>query len=215
MLRLLPAALASLLLAGLAALQIALPTDDLPAAEDGLAPRRPALIDVPPAEDYPAILARPLFSPDRRPAAGDTDTAQGDAFAVIGIGTTAEAATALLRVGEREVRRIRPGDTVNGWTVTGIEPGAVTLTRDGESLRLALGGAAAPEAQVPETRVPEARAPTPAAMPEDRPDTAPEDFPDDAAKAPPPRPGAAPHPDKSWLPPAMQSMPGIERFIEK
>ncbi|PWR22817.1 hypothetical protein [Zavarzinia aquatilis] len=219
MLRFLPAVLACLLLAGLAALQVMLPTGDLPADDAGLAARRPALVEGPAAPEFPEIEARPLFSPDRRPAAGPADTTTAEYFAVIGIGTTAESATALLRIGERDTRRIRPGDEVEGWTVDAILPDAVTLTRDGESLRLTLG--AAPAAPSTGSGEPD---PRPAEM-----DTLPDDdlTGDDRPGAPPTAgemppgsdratdPATAPRPDKSWLPPAMQNMPGIERFIEK
>lgn len=208
MLRLLPALLACLVLTGLAAVQIVLPTDELPAAEDGLAPRRPALVDVPAPQDYPEIVARPLFSPGRRPAAGDAAASEDESLVVIGIGTTAESSTALLRTGEGQVRRIRVGDDVNGWTVAVIEPAAITLTRDGESRRLGLGGATAATSNV---------APPEAAPADPASDEAPPDAPADdwTEETPPPRPGKTPPPDKSWLPPAMQNMPGIERFITK
>lgn len=208
MLRLLPALLACLVLTGLAAVQIVLPTDELPAAEDGLAPRRPALVDVPAPQDYPEIVARPLFSPGRRPAAGDAAASEDESLVVIGIGTTTESSTALLRTGEGQVRRIRVGDDVNGWTVAAIEPAAITLTRDGESRRLGLGGATAATSNA---------APPEAAPADPASDEAPPDAPADdwTEETPPPRPGKTPPPDKSWLPPAMQNMPGIERFITK
>lgn len=205
MLRLLPALLACLVLTGLAAVQIVLPTDELPAAEDGLAPRRPALVDVPAPQDYPEIVARPLFSPGRRPAAGDAAASEDESLVVIGIGTTTDSSTALLRTGEGQVRRIRVGDEVNGWTVAMIEPAAVTLTRDGESRRLGLGGAAT-------TSAPADTAPVEPAAETAAPDAPADDW---TEETPPPRPGKTPPPDKSWLPPAMQNMPGIERFITK
>lgn len=216
MLRLLPALLACLLLSGLAVLQVMLPTEDLPAEDAGLAARRPVLVEGPAVPEFPEIEARPLFTPDRRPATGPADAPQAEYFAVIGIGTTAESATALLRVGEHNVRRIRPGDEVEGWTVAAILPDAVTLTRDGESLRLALGAAASAPAESAVT-------PPDAEMPADPPAASETDSPPDdempgesrPGARPPPRPGAPPRPDKSWLPPAMQTMPGIERFIEK
>lgn len=205
MLRFLPALLACLVLTGLAAVQIVLPTDELPAAEDGLAPRRPALVDVPTSQDYPEIVARPLFTPGRRPAAGDTAASEDESLVVIGIGTTTDSSTALLRTGEGQVRRIRVGDEVNGWTVATIEPAAVTLTRDGESRRLGLGGTATTAAPADTAPVePAAETAAPATPADDR-----------TEETPPPRRGSTPPPDKSWLPPAMQNMPGIERFITK
>lgn len=205
MLRFLPALLACLVLTGLAAVQIVLPTDELPAAEDGLAPRRPALVDVPTSQDYPEIVARPLFTPGRRPAAGDTAANEDESLVVIGIGTTTDSSTALLRTGEGQVRRIRVGDEVNGWTVATIEPAAVTLTRDGESRRLGLGGTATTAAPADTAPVePAAETAAPATPADDR-----------TEETPPPRRGSTPPPDKSWLPPAMQNMPGIERFITK
>ncbi len=205
MLRFLPALLACLVLTGLAAVQIVLPTDELPAAEDGLAPRRPTLVDVPVPQDYPEIVARPLFSPGRRPAAGDQASSEDDSLVVIGIGTTTDSSTALLRTGEGQVRRIRVGDEVNGWTVATIEPAAITLTRDGESRRLGLGGAAA-------TSAPADTAPVEPAAETAAPDAPADDW---TEETPPSGHGKTPPPDKSWLPPAMQTMPGIERFITK
>lgn len=210
----LPMVLACVMLAGLAVFQIVMPTEDLPAPDSDLAPRRPAPSVQAVAPDYPEIDARPLFSPDRRPApeaGGD----QGEAeLTIVGIGTAEGAATALLRVGEGGSRRIRPGDEIEGWHVDAIEPDRVVLSRDGETrvLTLASRHAATPA--------------TPAAAPsgdgEVEPATAgdaPLDDEGDAPVPPPPSapPGrpAGPPPDKSWLPPAMQNMPGIERFIAK
>ncbi|MDD3447123.1 MAG: hypothetical protein PHS60_17095 [Zavarzinia sp.] len=76
---------------------------------------------------YPAILERPLFSPDRRPAPAGGPAAEAAAFTLIGVGTAGDAATALLRAPDGQALRILPGQSVEGWQVISIEPNAVTL----------------------------------------------------------------------------------------
>ncbi|RJF87945.1 hypothetical protein D3874_13705 [Oleomonas cavernae] len=126
---------------GLVALQLTLPVaDDLPPVAPQ-AVRRPVLVNPPQSADFPGILERPLFDPDRRPDAGAAPADDMARYTLLGIGTAAGAATALLVTPEGTALRILPGQAVGDWEVTAIEPGRVVLSRGDERLELRLGNA--------------------------------------------------------------------------
>ena len=132
---------ASILMLGLVALQLMLPAaDDLPPVAP-LAVRRPVLASPPQTADFPGILERPLFSPDRRPEVGEAPADDMARYSLLGIGTAAGAATALLVTPDGTALRILPGQTVGDWSVEVIEPDRVVLSRGEERLVLRLGNA--------------------------------------------------------------------------
>lgn len=130
-------AVASLALGALAVAQLAMPLGGAEFAGGAApVPDAPAVGIVVPAGNRSAILDRPLFAADRRPPADEGPAAEADMFQVIGIGTTADTATALLRGPGGEALRVLPGQSVAGWRVEAIAPRTVTLTRGDRRLVL-------------------------------------------------------------------------------
>ncbi len=84
---------------------------------------------------FDEIVARPLFSPTRRPppARQQTVTAtvvQPETFALIGVIISTEGRMALLRtIATDEVQRAVEGQSVGGWEVGAINPTQVVLQR--------------------------------------------------------------------------------------
>lgn len=103
----------------------------------------PAVLDpftLRPIEAFSEIVDRPVFSPTRRPPAGedsgpevvDTTTAQRQALDVTVVGIiTGPRKLALLRSASGD--RLLPlaeGDDLYGWTLTGIEPFRLVFRRE-------------------------------------------------------------------------------------
>ncbi|MEJ1970191.1 MAG: hypothetical protein WDN03_16410 [Rhizomicrobium sp.] len=123
----------SVLLVGLLGVQFALPVDaDLPGSTQ-LVPRRerPATV-MPLASNFPEILRRPVFAPDRRPM---VESMEG--FTLIGVGLAGSTATALLQSGG-SVSRVHIGDSVAGWRVASIEADQLLFQRNEERRMLKL-----------------------------------------------------------------------------
>ncbi len=87
-----------------------------------------------PAEDFAAILDRPLFSPTRRPPA------QGEAAAaapepelqvtLVGVIISSEEQIAIVRLMDADrFARLSVGDSFRGWILDSIEPNRVTFRR--------------------------------------------------------------------------------------
>jgi len=140
-----------LLLVGAIAYQLwrpALAPDDLPPA---LAPRASApeaahpVVAMPPIEAFAEFVARPLFTPTRRPAPPVTTAAPSAAAAaptpppapqppalnqvtLVGVTITPEGRSALLRTGgPPKVVRVREGDSFQGWAVKRIQSDKVSF----------------------------------------------------------------------------------------
>ena len=130
-----------------AALQLALPSSTKLPPETELAPRR---VHAPPeltAQDYPAMLASPIFAPDRRPDATAVPVGGGmNGFAVLGIAMAGDTASVLVRGPGGMVQRLKPGDTMSGWQLVGVALDQLTFERNKERRVLAIskGSAAAP-----------------------------------------------------------------------
>lgn len=107
---------------------------------------------------YPETIARPLFTPTRRPApvvaAAPPSTIQRGQFVLAGVIAVGDQRTAMLREKSNgRIHRLERGKEVNGLKVTDIQREQVTLTQGGEEEVLnlavmkgapgpALGGAA-------------------------------------------------------------------------
>jgi general secretion pathway protein N len=111
-----------------------------PAQPDGDAGGTPELeielaIDPPPIDQFSEILDRPLFASSRRPPdrpAAAIEPAQPLTVVITGILITPAHRMALISPDKgQKARRIREGDTVQGWTVVSIEPRRVTFQRAG------------------------------------------------------------------------------------
>jgi hypothetical protein len=113
------------------------------------APAQPSL---PPLASYAAIVERPLFSPSRRPAPG-ARVALGPSiesrYRLVGIIAAGSKKKAFVAEGARRVE-IAEGDTLDGWTVTGIGKDRVTLTSPTGEATLKLAPATAEEVKKPQ-----------------------------------------------------------------
>lgn len=145
--RLAPLLTLSAALAAVVALELAAGPFFVPDAPQGRAPAD-TLGDSPtdlPAENQPQsafseIVARPLFSPSRRPPAAQpeskvvADDTKSETFDLIGVIISADSRMALLRTQDTsEVVRAIEGQSVAGWQVRAINPTEVVLERGGDS----------------------------------------------------------------------------------
>jgi hypothetical protein len=104
----------------------------------------PSVATLPPLASYAAIVERPLFSPSRRPAPGAPTTlgpSIESRYRLVGIIAAGAKKKALIADGARRVE-IAEGDTLDGWTVTGIGKDRVTLTSPAGEAALKLAPAA-------------------------------------------------------------------------
>jgi general secretion pathway protein N len=101
----------------------------------GSAPSQPEFA-LRPYEAYSAVLARPVFSPTRRPPPpAEAAVAGSDDFVLSGIVSTAADRTALIRTGQPlKTVRLKEGQTIVGWTVRSISADGV-LIENGEITR--------------------------------------------------------------------------------
>jgi hypothetical protein len=138
-------------LAGALGLQFLLPQNSGPlvgtAGRPGVMVERPvALVPV-----YPAILARPLFTPVRAPGGADAGAggagAQLSDFSVVGVALGGRFAAAFVRGAGGEVRTLRPGDSLLGWKVAAVRPDAVVLEVEGRKRELPVAAQAQAQAQ--------------------------------------------------------------------
>jgi len=136
--------------------------------------------ELPPLEDYSAIVERPLFFETRRPyeAARVAEVAPvrsepAPELVLSAVIIADDRRIAIVEAGRNDVHRLVPGESVQGWTLTGIEAQRATFTRGSEILTLELtvpaaGGASnAPgrEAPQPVPAEPEAAPPAGEAAP--------------------------------------------------
>lgn len=102
-------------------------------------PHSPLLIDrgpgfsMPPLSAYADVVARPLFSSTRRPAAQAALDDKAADFTLVGTVISPRERHALLSHGvPAEVERVVEGQSIDGWIVTSIEPGRVMLAQGGK-----------------------------------------------------------------------------------
>ncbi|MGD0189609.1 MAG: hypothetical protein ABSD74_02590 [Rhizomicrobium sp.] len=131
--------MATLLLVAGAAVQFALPESTKLPDDSILAPRRvresPQVI----ARDYPAVLANPVFAPDRKPDATAVPVSGGmNGFAVLGVGMVGDTATALVRGPGGMVQRLKPGGVINGYRLIAVQLDQLTFERNNERHMLSL-----------------------------------------------------------------------------
>ena len=128
-------------------LQFAAPAfaPDAPAVV-GLAARKPRGVTAPLAVDHPDILRRPLFAPDRQPAAeGAAGAPAGsslDDYAAVGAVTGRSIAVAVLAAPGVPSKSVRLGEEVGGWRLVSVQRGKVSFERDGAVRTLVIGAAA-------------------------------------------------------------------------
>jgi hypothetical protein len=131
-------------------LVIALPaTTELPPVATTPPPRLPASPTVEPLAMGAAMLAAPIFAPDRQPARADGGSAADAADAglpgvtVVGVVRVGRNMRVLMRDGTA-ILSLAPGASVRGWRIIGVDADAITLDRDGDRRRLAIGAASTP-----------------------------------------------------------------------
>jgi len=127
-----------------AGLQLMLPSSTKLPQETELAPRR---VHVPPeltAQDYPAMLASPIFAPDRKPDATAVPVGGGmNGFSVLGIAMAGDNAAVLVRGPGGMIQRLKPGDTMSGWQLVGVALDQLTFERNKERRVLSIAKAPA------------------------------------------------------------------------
>jgi hypothetical protein len=130
-----PAAAAALLLI-LAGLQLAIPFGaSLP--ERPRAPAAPPRLEDPirPAPaTYAAIMAHPIFAPDRLPPPAEAESSGNlSGYEVLGTAIRGNvAAAALLRNSAGQISRAKIGEVVDGWKLVSIAPQELVFDRNGE-----------------------------------------------------------------------------------
>ncbi|MCH8202614.1 MAG: hypothetical protein IH996_05875 [Proteobacteria bacterium] len=99
--------------------------------------------------DFRAYLESPVLNRERTPiriltpGTGNKSGSTVREFELIGILITKEDRWVLFRLpGQAELVRARPGETVSGWTVSGIDPNRVVIERSGRIEELELTGGA-------------------------------------------------------------------------
>ncbi len=136
------ASIALLLVAGL---QLALPSGaslpeivrQAPPAAKAVEPVRTAITA------YNAIMAHPIFAPDRAPPPAEAD-AEGNLSGVEVLGTAiaGKISAALVRDADGDFNRIKIGEEIDGWKLVSIEPTALVFDRNGERRSLAISATA-------------------------------------------------------------------------
>jgi hypothetical protein len=112
------------------------------------------------------ILARPLFSSDRRPSQGAADTAVDSDLAdtrLTGIVTEPDRRLAIFAVNGDKPLRVTEGDAVSGWRIESITPREVSLSapRGTKTLQPKMDPNLAPPPGQPPMINPGGRPPTP------------------------------------------------------
>ena len=96
---------------------------------------------------FQAFVERPLFSPSRRmPRAPDVeDAAPVEAAApsvdlkLLGVTTSPDGSVALISAGgDTASQSLKQGESLEGWTITAINPSNVTLAKNGETMDLSI-----------------------------------------------------------------------------
>lgn len=98
----------------------------------------PATVAVAPEQAYPEVVARPLFTPTRRPAPPQAVAAASafnrGQFQLLGVIMAGNSKTAMLREKSNgKIHRVEQGREVNGIKVASIDREAVTLAQGGET----------------------------------------------------------------------------------
>ncbi|HEY1962975.1 MAG TPA: hypothetical protein VGG69_11190 [Rhizomicrobium sp.] len=131
-----------------AGLQMAIPSNASLPEDAALAPRRAPEPAQPGAREYPAILMRTVFAPDRAPTILQAQTAGNlSGYEVVGTAIAGHVSTALVRDVTGRVIRIKPDETLQGWRLVSIDRTQLLFDRDGE--RRTLMVTAAPPRSLP------------------------------------------------------------------
>ena len=136
-----------------AGLQIAMPSSASLPENAPLAPRRAAEPAEPVAQNYPGILQRPIFAPDRAPILLQAQASGNlSGYEVLGTAIAGPVSAALIRDAMGRVIRIKPDAILQGWRLVSIDRTQLVFDRDGERRALVVS-ATAPARQGPATRL--------------------------------------------------------------
>jgi len=113
------------------ALQLMLPDAPLPETA-GRVPHVMTTLPQGTAIASDAILAHPIFAPDRRPDPNDRigPAASGD-LVLLALAQSGGRSVALVRGGDGEVHRVLEGQEIDGWKFVSIADGGAVLERNG------------------------------------------------------------------------------------
>ncbi len=131
------------ILAGVVALEARAVDDPLalaaPAAGDAApqAVAAPRVFKLAPLASFAAVTDRPLFSPDRRPAAAGETLGAWSALSLAGIIVTPDSRAALIAHGNPpKLEHVQEGQAVDGWVVRSIEPDRIVVANGAEEHEL-------------------------------------------------------------------------------
>jgi hypothetical protein len=119
-----------------AVLQLAVPSSTALPERPRLAPRAAEQADATPVAPttYPAVMAHPIFAPDRAPPPAEAENT-GNLSGVEVLGTAiagTRAAAALVRDTDGTISRVKIGEEIDGWKLVSIAPTELTFDRNGE-----------------------------------------------------------------------------------
>jgi hypothetical protein len=142
-------------LALMLAVQLIMPVSEAVPQTVGLAARRTRPVTIPPAPLWTAILATPIFTPDRKPAPGGSRLPGGGplaGYAALGAATGGARDSALISQPGALPRAIRLGEEVGGWRLVTVTRARLTFEKNGVRHDLVVGAPA--EAAVESTETP-------------------------------------------------------------
>ena len=122
-----------------AGVQMAIPSSVNLPEEAVVAPKPLPAALAPAARDYPAVLAKPIFAPDRAPVILQAQTAGNlSGFEVLGTAIAGTVSAALVRDATGRIIRVKPDAILQGWRVVSIDRAQLIFDRDGERRSLAV-----------------------------------------------------------------------------
>jgi general secretion pathway protein N len=138
---LLPAICACVLLLALG-LQFILPFSTVQPELSALAPRRVRPVAPPGPPQFAAVLAHPVFAPDRQPGAAELSAVGAGplgGYAALGVAIGRGVATAVISGPGAAARTVRMGESVEGWRLVAVDRVRLTFERDGARQSLVVG----------------------------------------------------------------------------
>ena len=101
---------------------------------------------IPPVPEYAAILASPIFAPDRNPASSGEASENGcgslAGYAAIGTVAGRDVATAVITIPGGGIKTLSRGDEVEGWRLVGVDRTSAVFERNGVRHALIVGAPA-------------------------------------------------------------------------
>ncbi|HEY1709343.1 MAG TPA: hypothetical protein VGG10_13835 [Rhizomicrobium sp.] len=82
--------------------------------------------------DYPALMAAPIFAPDRKPDKTEATNANAAReLVLVGVGSAGNKSVASIRDADDVTQRVITGGTIQGWRLISTEKDQVTLEKNG------------------------------------------------------------------------------------